>query len=60
MGPQGFKGDPAVLPAGTIIMLLEADEVPAGFTYMGSFTQRFAREVGLGDRSVVIKMYRKN
>ncbi len=59
-GPQGLPGAPATLPPGTIIMLLDLDPVPEGFTYIGSFTQRFFREPEPIERSVVIRMYRKN
>ena len=59
-GPQGLPGTPATLPPGTIIMLLDSDPVPAGFTYIGSFTQKFFKEPEPLERSVVIRMYRKN
>lgn len=59
-GPQGLPGTPATLPPGTIIMLLDSDPVPEGFTYVGSFTQRFFKEPEPIERSVVIRMYRKN
>ena len=59
-GPQGLPGAPATLPPGTIIMLLDSDPVPAGFTYVGSFTQKFFKEPEPIEKSVVIRMYRKN
>jgi hypothetical protein len=59
-GPQGLPGAPATLPPGTIIMLLGSDPAPEGFTYIGSFTQKFVKEPEPIEHSVVIRMYRKN
>ena len=54
---QGPKGDPATLPQGALIYLLESDPVPAGFTYVGTFKINFTDK---GVRSEDVRVYRKN
>ena len=59
-GTPGAPGAPATLPAGTIVMLLETDPAPAGFTFIGSFTQKFLKEPDPIEKFIVIRMYRKD
>src|SRR5829696_5082255 len=56
-GAQGPAGNPALLPAGAMIFILDGQPVPAGFSYVGSFKQNLTDK---GAANVVIKIYRKD
>jgi hypothetical protein len=56
-GLQGPQGVPGAVPPGTIIILLDGDPVPAGYTYVGSYKANFTDRTG---PQVTLKLYRKN
>jgi len=56
-GPPGPPGPQGSVPPGTLVMFLDGDPVPPGYTLVGSY------KVNLTDRGgppVTIKLYRKN
>jgi hypothetical protein len=65
-GPKGDKGDKGDrgegLVSGTLLMLIDNDQPPAGYTLFGTFTQVMDTRPGRpgGVRLVVVRVYRKS
>ena len=60
-GPKGDHGDPGTVPSGTLVFLFADDPVPAGYTFVGSYDQKFNEAIGASaSRFVTIRVYRKN
>ena len=48
-------------PEGKSVFVFDGDPVPAGYTYVGSFDEKFNDQVGNNpSRFVTIRVYRKN
>lgn len=67
VGPQGPKGDPATLPSGALVFLLDGDPIPTGFTLVGTFRidfidrdSRFRPDDDKDGRPGTVRVYRKN
>lgn len=56
-GAQGPTGPEGSVPSGTLILILEGDPVPTGYTYVGSYKQNLTDK---GIKSVTVHVYRKN
>jgi len=63
IGPAGAQGTPASLPPGSLLLLREGEQVPAGFAFIGSYRTKVIERDQRGrdrEREVVIRIYRKN
>jgi hypothetical protein len=61
-GPKGDKGDPGEVPPSALVFVLAQDPAPAGYTFIGSFTQRINQmpSQGGGSAVVTVRVFRKN
>jgi hypothetical protein len=57
---MGATGLPGTVPSGTIIIVLDGDPVPAGYSIVGSFSQAIDDPGGAKKSKVTLNLYKKN